>query len=40
MTSAPISGRIPTPGLASDEEREPSFLALQAAFQVWGNLPH
>jgi hypothetical protein len=32
--------RIPTPSLASDEEREPSFIALQAAFMVWGGKPH
>jgi hypothetical protein len=40
MTSAADTAATPTPGLASDEEREPSFVALQAAFMVWGNEPH
>lgn len=30
----------PAPGLASDDEREPSFLALQAAFMVWVREAH
>ncbi len=36
---APEAPLKATPGLASDEEREPSFLALQAALMVWGGMP-
>ncbi|MFL6627458.1 MAG: hypothetical protein ACJ8G1_13500 [Vitreoscilla sp.] len=39
MTSALTGARVTVTGLSSDEEREPSFLALQAAFMVWGHQP-